>query len=309
MSDLAARLNRSSLLLGTIAWLSLWWSPLITIIPHFLLLAILVVVPLALWLIAQMASSRTLQVAQIAQPIAALLATASFLLETGWLAGGLAAAWLAFTGLVALAGWLRLWAHRLTSAAEMCVTAGMLYLPVGGVWLAASRLGLSLLGFGEPLVSLTAMHFHYAGFAALVIAGLTGRQLAALPAPPRRAFRVVAVGLIAGMALVAAGITASPFLEVVAAIAFAASIIGLVGLQVRYVAPRTQRRLPQALFIVSALAGVTAMLAAVAYAWSEYTQRAFILIPQMLQIHGAVNALGFVLCNLLAWTLYDRINL
>jgi hypothetical protein len=178
----------------------------------------------------------------------------------------------------------------------------MLYLPVGGAWLTASRFGVSLLGFSEPIVSLTAAHFHYAGFAALVIAGLTGRYLATLPNAPRMAFRVIAVGLMAGMMLVAAGITFSPLLEVLAAIVFAASLAGLAFLQLRCVAPQlNHRRLPQILLTASALMALWAMGAAVVYAVSEYTHSTLITIPQMLRVHGEVNALGFVLLNLLGW--------
>lgn len=294
MTSLAARLNRVSLILGVIAWLILFFAPPITIIPRLLLLAILVVVPLALSLIG---ASELIPV----QLLAAAAAVVAFLLPAGDAAGGLTMGWLAFTGVAALWGLTRPRAHEWTNVAELCLTAGMLYLPVGGVWLVAARLGVGLLGFGEPLVSLTAVHFHYAGFAALVIAGLTGRALAALPKSPKRIYQLVAVGLIAGMALVAAGITVSPLLEVVAAVVFAASLIGLVALQVRCILPGVAR-LPQILFGGSALMAVIAMLAAVTYAVSEFTGGDLITLAQMLRVHGEVNALGFVLCNLLAWT-------
>jgi hypothetical protein len=55
----------------------------------------------------------------------------------------------------------------------------MLYLPIGGAWLVASRLGIQPLGFGDTIVLLTAVHFHFAGFAAPVLAGLAGRTVAA----------------------------------------------------------------------------------------------------------------------------------
>ncbi len=291
---LMPRFTLASLLIGTGLWALLLLAPPIPIIPRVLLLAVLVVVPLALWLVDAPAPLLN------AQPIGALLMVVAFLLPAGFLAGGLALSWLAFTGLVALLGLVRLRAHRFNDAAELCLTVGMLYLPIGGVWLVASRFGISLLGFGEPLVSLTAAHFHYAGFAALIIAGLTGRRLTGTP---RRIFRWVATGLIAGMALVAAGITLSPLLEVVAASVFAASITGLALLQLIGIVPRLSRRWPQVLLTVSGLMGIWAMGAAVLYAVSEYTQSAFLLIPQMLRIHGEVNALGFVLLNLVGWAM------
>lgn len=291
------RITPISILIGTGLWTLLLFAPAITIIPRVLLLAVLVIVPLALWRVDAPAPLLN------AQPIGALLMVIAFLLPAGLLSGGLALSWLAFTGLVALLGLVRLRAHRFSDAAELCLTVGMLYLPVGGVWLVASRLGVPVLGFGEPLVSLTAVHFHYAGFAALVIAGLTGRRLAGAL---RRLFRWVASGLMAGMALVAAGITFSPLLEVAAAGVFAASITGLALLQLIGIVPRLSQRWPQVSLTVSSLMGIWAMGAAVVYAVSEYTHSAFLLIPQMLRIHGEVNALGFVLLNLLGWALIRK---
>lgn len=304
------RLTLVSLLIGAGLWMLLLFAPPITIIPRVLLLAVLVVVPLALWLVNAEASLPN--VVGLAKPVyfrliqfvAAMLTVIAFL-PTGDVGAvnGLAFSWLGFTGLVALIGLARLIRHRLSSAAEMCMSVGMMYLSVGGVWLVASRLGLSLLGFAEPIVSLTAAHFHYAGFAALIIAGLTGRALATIPAAPRTAYRLIATGLITGMMLVAAGITLSPLLEVLAALVFAASLTGLALLQLRYIVPRLSRRVPQMLLTVSALMVLWAMGAAVLYAVSEYTQSRLITIPQMLRVHGEVNALGFVLLNLAGWAL------
>ena len=51
--------------------------------------------------------------------------------------------------------------------------ASPVYLTVGATWLVASRLGLEPVGIGEPIVELTAVHFHYAGFAAALLAART----------------------------------------------------------------------------------------------------------------------------------------
>jgi len=48
-------------------------------------------------------------------------------------------------------------------------------LAVGGAWLVASRLGMRPMGIQEPIVLLTAVHFHYAGFATATIAAATLR--------------------------------------------------------------------------------------------------------------------------------------
>ena len=88
------------------------------------------------------------------------------------------------TGLVALHGLWRLWrgSHR---TSEVCLDAGLLYLAVGGTWTVIARAGLRPLGFPDLIVLLTAVHFHYAGFALLVLAGLVaGRSAAPRPGPP-----------------------------------------------------------------------------------------------------------------------------
>jgi hypothetical protein len=43
------------------------------------------------------------------------------------------------------------------------------------------------------------------------------------------------------------------------------------------------------------------MAYAVGYAWSEYSGEAWVLLPGMVLPHGAVNALGFTACGLIAW--------
>ena len=49
-----------------------------------------------------------------------------------------------------------------------------------------------LLGFGDTIVLLTAVHFHYAGFALLLLAGLAGRRLRAGTPVVWGIFRLVA---------------------------------------------------------------------------------------------------------------------
>jgi hypothetical protein len=121
----------------------------------------------------------------------------------------------------------------------------------------------------------------------------------------RRAYRIVAAGLVAGMALVAAGITLSPSLEVVAAGVFAASLAGLAVLHMVVVAPSLSAW-PRALLWLASGAVLWAMAAAVLYALGEFTGRQLVLIPDMVRLHGEVNAFGFVLPALLAWTLDGR---
>lgn len=270
-----------------------------------LLLAVLVVTPLGLSLAASAVGSGSLpyRAALAMQPLAAALVIVSFLLPAGPLAALLASGWLLLDGLAALAALAALRSRRLARADELCIGAGLLYLPIGGAWLLASRLSINPLGFGDTIVILTAIHFHYAGFAAPILAGMAGGRLAAIRLATWGIFRVVAAGIIAGVPLVAAGITFSPALEVAAACLLAGSLAALSALTLSAIVPALRRRPAQALLAVSSAAAVVAMLFAVAYAVGEFAQISIVGIPRMIEVHGLVNALGFVLCGMIAWSL------
>ena len=261
------------------------------------LLAPLVVVPLARRLIAAAGeATAALSAARRLQPPAAACVVASFLLpHRGWAAAGLALPWLVLTALVAWQGALRLWT-RARDAAEIATAAGCAMLPVGGGWLVLSRLGVHPLGFEEPIPLLTAVHFHYAAFAALVLVGRAGRE-----AGGGRVYPSIVAGAIAGPPLLAAGITLSPLLEVVAASLVVAALSGLAVLTLARIVPR-HRGPDGVLLAVSSLSILAGMGLALAYAIGEFTGIGIISLGRMARIHGPLNGLGFALCGLLGWT-------
>jgi hypothetical protein len=266
------------------------------------LLAPVVVAPLAMRLTAAPADATpALWAARRIQPWAALAVVASFFAHRGAVAGALAAVWMVVTGLVALHGLARL--RRSATMAEVAGCAGCLLLPVGGGWLVLSRLGLGVLGFEEPLILLTAVHFHYAAYATLVLVGNVGRAVGG-----GRVFGVIASGAISGPLLLAAGITFSPLLEVFAAGIVALAVCGLGALTLVRVVPRVPPA-ARTLLALSSVSAFAAMALALAYAVGEVTSHPVISIAQMARIHGPLNALGFVLTGLLGWTLVPRYNL
>jgi hypothetical protein len=171
------------------------------LIVKILLLGVLVIVPLGLALAAKPDGTGqhflVYRLAIIAQPIGAVAVILSFFIQQGIAAALLASLWLVVTALVALFGLWRLLFGGQVSAHELCLGAGLIYLPVGGVSLLFARFGAHPLGFGDTIVLLTAVHFHFAGFAAPLIAGLAGRALNPGSAA-RPVFRLAAVGVIAG---------------------------------------------------------------------------------------------------------------
>jgi hypothetical protein len=307
------RWHYMSALAGTLAWLLLLIllpaePQTLALITRLLLLAVLVFVPLALGLVAPMRPVRSagyLWLTMRVQPFAASAVVAAFLLPAGVPAGVLALSWLVFAGIAALLGVTRFFDPDERNAAELCINVSLLLLPIGGFWMAMARFGVHPLGFGDTIVLLTAVHFHYAGFALLMLAGLSGRRLRAGAPLMWSIFRLVAAGMIAGVPLVALGITFSRVLEILAVLLLVSSVLALALLTLVAVVPLVARLDARALLAVSALASIATMLLAAGYAGGSFVGLA-LTIPQMVLAHGVVNALGLVLCGLLAWTLELR---
>jgi hypothetical protein len=259
-----------------------------------LLIAPLAIVPLGLRLVAEDAFTRA---ARRLVPFAAALAVAAFFPRPGAVAAALAAPWFLVTAILGLSGLARLRAAR--DLAALLVAAAHLFITVGGAMLVQSRLGLALFGFEEPIILLTAVHFHHTGFAApILVSRLAGTA-------PRAFFRFAAFGTIAGPPLTAAGFMFSPALQAGAASLLAAGLAAAAILQLRTL-PSMRSRGARDLLAVASTAILAGMALAVVYALGEFLGRNWIGIPAMAWSHGALNGLGFALCGLLAWTLEER---
>lgn len=283
-----------------------WLGP----IEVLFLLAPLVHVPLGFRVVRRLFGEYSLlgRLAVLVLPFGAISAATSFWLPVGRTAAVLAAGWFLVCGLAALDGLWRLLRGGYRSAEGFCISASFAYLAVGGVWLVLSRSGTIPMHFAEPIVLLTAVHFHFMGFALPIVAGATGHELGkhepiGYSALERNIFRFVAAGIIAGPAIVAAGfVLSSASLKLVGALLLATASIGLAGFLLS-VLPRIGPRLTKVLLSISAMSLIVGMILAAAYAVGEFTERYWLLIPQMARLHGTTNALGFTLCGLLGWTL------
>jgi hypothetical protein len=196
----------------------------------------------------------------------------------------------------------RFWQRGVHPAEETCVDAGLLYLPVGGVWFVMSRLGIQPFGFGDTIVLLTAVHFHFAGFAAPILAGMAGRLLNAQKRPPSL-FPLVAIGIIGGTPLVAGGITFSPALALIGAFVISIGLMLLAGLVIGLLLRMVDSVTGRVLLGISSLSSFSAMVLACMYAYSIVAKKLIIDIPQMAMTHGLLNAFGFATCGLLAWSI------
>lgn len=282
---------------GAAVWLVLmaWRAAdgLNLVVPLFLL-APLVLVPFGLRLVGE---GPWLRIARAAQPLGAAGATLSFLLPVGPAVAAVAAAWLAVAAVLALHGLGRLWSRRTLHLPELCVDVGLLALPVGAGALVLSRLGAMPLGFGEPIVLLTAGHFHYAGFATLVLTGRAGRALAT----PRGAYRLAAVGTLTGTPMLAAGITLSPTLELAGAAVLVTALLLSSLITLSRIQPRLAPGLGRSLITVSAASVWVGMALAAAYAWGEFRGEPVLGLIDMARLHGCTKAIGYALCGLVGW--------
>lgn len=297
---------RRSALVGALAWAAVLLPPWpftehVLWIERIVILGPLVIAPLALFLagvgLQPGPATRCHALAARCQPLGAALGLVALYPRPGLLAGALAGGWLLVTGLFALCGLARLLTRGLRPIQELAIDAGLMYLPVGGVWLVASRLGTPFLGFSEPWVMLTAAHFHYAGLAAPVIAGAVGRALhARVPAPGQgwlRAYEVAAAGIMAGPPIVAAGIALWPVVEVVSASVLSLALLLLTAVALRQVVPGMRPRPAGALLAVAVSSLLLSMSCACAYAVGAFLEIDILLLPTMVWVHGLVNAIGF----------------
>lgn len=275
----------------------------LSLIDLLLALAPLVVVPLGLGLVepssqrAQVHFSRSRRLV----PTVALVAVAALLLPKGALAGLLAAPWFFVTSWIAIARLVEFLESPSACLSRLLPAAAVAYLAVGAGWFVISRAGLRPLRFPEVIVDLTAVHFHFAGFAAIVIAASTYRYLRRRPRAHLSA-GVAGLGLVVGMPLVALGFTFSPVLSAVGAIALGVSLALIAVVTATAVLPGQQIK-PKLFLGLSSAAAVGGMVLGVQYAIGQAFGTPALGIREMAAVHGVTNGIGFVVCGLAGWSL------
>jgi hypothetical protein len=256
-----------------------------------------VVVPLGLGLVPITGpyARRFLASARTLQPVGALAAISSFLVPPGAAAALLAAGWLLVCAVAGLAGLAELVESRSVGPGRLLSAAALGFLTVGGAWLVASR-GAINLGYSPPVVELTAVHFHYAGFAATLMSALAYAVL--------RSRVCAAAGLlvVVGTPLTAAGIsTETAALTVVGPILLATGLLTNAALTAFLIAPRRPSR-ARWLLIVSSAAVVLPMLLGVDYAAARVLPIPSLDLRTMALVHGDLNAVAYALIGLTGWT-------
>jgi hypothetical protein len=234
--------------------------------------------------------------------IAAASATAGFSAEPGRLASALAIPWMVVCTCIAWDAARRIVRYRFESFCQFCFAAGEGYLLVGGAWLLMSRLAMHPAGFQEPIVLLTAVHFHFAGFLTALLAGLAWSEI--FPRG-RVVLRTLITGAILGPGLLGLAFLAGPKFKLGAVVLI---VVGQCAIAVT-MARIGVARLAEAqgwLLLASSVALIAGMMFALTWAIGEYPLHAFVNLAQMEEIHGALNAIGFGLIGLSAWVFYPK---
>jgi len=265
------------------------------VIELLFLFAPLVIVPLGLDLADRLVSGSLPSLehaARILQPLAALGVVAAFCIRQGPLSAALAAAWLALCLAIATSGAWSLLERNHRTIASLAVHLGRIDLAIGAVWLLISRSGLHLSGTQEPVVLLTAVHFHYTGFATALLgsSAIQGRH-----ATPRWLHALV-LDVVLAPYFIAAGFVFSPLLKMLSVGLLSAGVIGIAQAQLR---ERAEERSVAVFLKTSSLAIFGGIALAVVYSAGEFLHRDWLTIPRMASIHGVLNALGFVLLGIL----------
>lgn len=325
------RVTDLSAVLGATCWLALVagvqiGSIALSTVVLYVALATLVLVPLGLGLVTPArdatAAPTAYTVAVGGQFPAALAAVAALATPQGSLvAMVLVVPWLAVTGTIALCGLQRFASRGGGPVPELAIDAACVYVPVAAAFLWLHTAGISL-HFAPIIVLLTGVHFHYAGFVLPLVVGLTGRRLSVADGDDGGAFAAngtggvasaagrvetaITVVIVAGILLIAVGITVSTLVEAVAVALFATGVVGFAILVLVDVVPAVPR-LPAVLLAVAALSLCWTMALALAFATSSLPGTpVLVTIPEMVRWHGSANAVGFALPSLLAFRLLER---
>jgi hypothetical protein len=208
----------------------------------------------------------------------------------------LASGYAAMAAALAVQAPLRLRHRRSLAAAEVAALTALASPAVAASALLAERGGYRLLGFKLDVLALTVAHFHYAGFAAALIAGLLCHA-----EPGSWPARVAALAVPGGIGLVFVGYFTGDWVELAGAVVLTLGlwVVGL--LTWRDLRTRAGDRLVRGLLAASAATLVATTLLALDWALGEATGLPHLSLGWMAATHGVGNALGFALCGILAW--------
>ncbi|MEU9852362.1 YndJ family protein [Streptomyces sp. NPDC047974] len=179
--------------------------------------------------------------------------------------------------------------------AELAVLTALVSPSVAGLALVAERASYPLFGFELDLLALTVPHFHFAGFAAALVAGLLRRTSGGGALATTAALSVPA-----GTLLVLIGYFVDDWAELAGAVVLTVGMAAVSVLTLRERRGPGADRVTRILLGVSALVLAATMALALWWALGEATGLPHPTLTWMAATHGLGNALGFAVCALLA---------
>lgn len=282
---------KREILIGGLLWLA--WSLVVqpTWPQILLLLSPIVLFPLGLALIGSDDASPKALVGSRINPArlpAAILAALSFVVDQGSLAAILSLPWLAYTAVLSGAGIIRFLSRRSWLEPGVGADAALGFVVVGGAWLTLSRAGATPMGFDPTIVQLTAVHFHYAGFALPIVSTLVGHRLGywgkvALPWAVIFGVPITAIGII---------IDGTPEF-------FTANLMATIGLFCAFALLREAIALRSGILTIASIALAGGMVMAGVWATTQQFAIPGVTLELMARTHGTLNALGFGFLGLL----------
>lgn len=187
---------------------------------------------------------------------------------------------------------------------DMVRVAAPAFWAVGAVFSLCFLAGFQPLGFDPLIVSLTAAHFHVAGFV------LTAIVYAMLVAAPGRCTRLAGWASLAGMPAVAVGIVLThwgypPVFEWLAALLFVCFTALVVGWHLSKIADKTYPSAVRRYWLFGTVCLLAGISLASLYALRFIYPLAWINIPNMKTWHGTLNTLGFAWLTLRGWAVSE----
>lgn len=255
------------------------------------MLGMLVIVPAGLRLTGQRELNRVRRL----WPLFAVPGAAALWLPRGPAATALACCYALGAVLLALHAPRRAVRGRDLDPAGIALLTALVTPAVAATALVAERSGHELFGFDLGILALTVPHFHFAGFAAALIAGLVCR----VSDGPAGRFAALSVPL--GTLLVLVGYFIGDWAELGGALVLTAGMWTVGLLTWRMGRTDGRDRTTRLLLLASAAVLVATMLLALSWALGEATGLPHPTLTWMAATHGLGNALGFALCSLLAW--------
>jgi hypothetical protein len=260
----------------------------------------LVVVPAGLRLIRDPAVA----FARRCWPVGAVAGAVSLWLPRGTVATSLATVYAVAAAVLCAYALSRPVRPRREWPTEAAVLTALISPAIAASALIAERAGYHLFGFELGILTLTVAHFHFAGFAAALIAGLessvrsrvaAGRSDGQSRLTPGRAADAAALTVPAGTLLVLLGYFTAEAVELAGALVLTAGMWTVGWLTWRY-ARTAPDRLTALLLGCSAVVLVASMALAVSWALGEATGLPHPSLAWMAATHGVANALGFAVC-------------